>query len=72
MVLTLRAATDRPARAARAAGRDAVQAQRARFSRGTFRVRGDTIEIFPAEHSATRLRVELFGDEVESLSCSTR
>ena len=38
------------------------------FSRGTFRVRGDTIDIFPAEHSELALRVELFDDEVESLS----
>ena len=38
------------------------------FSRGTFRVRGETIDIFPAEHSELALRVELFDDEVESLS----
>ena len=38
------------------------------FSRGTFRVRGDTIDIFPAEHSELALRVELFDDELESLS----
>ena len=38
------------------------------FSRGAFRVRGDTIDIFPAEHSELALRVELFDDEVESLS----
>ena len=38
------------------------------FSRGTFRVRGDTIDIFPAEHSELAIRVELFDDEVESLS----
>ena len=37
------------------------------FARGTFRVRGDTIDIFPAEHSELALRVELFDDEVESL-----
>jgi excinuclease ABC subunit B len=37
------------------------------FSRGTFRVRGDTIDIFPAEHSELALRLELFDDEVESL-----
>jgi excinuclease ABC subunit B len=37
------------------------------FSRGTFRVRGDTIDIFPAEHAELGLRVELFDDEVESL-----
>ncbi|MFY7974503.1 MAG: excinuclease ABC subunit UvrB [Rubrivivax sp.] len=38
------------------------------FSRGAFRVRGDTIDVFPAEHSELALRIELFDDEVESLS----
>jgi excinuclease ABC subunit B len=38
------------------------------FSRGTFRVRGDTIDIFPAEHSELAVRLELFDDEVEALS----
>src|SRR6185295_16538645 len=38
------------------------------FSRGTFRVRGDTIDVFPAEHSELAVRIELFDDEVESLS----
>ena len=37
------------------------------FGRGTFRVRGDTIDIFPAEHSEMALRLELFDDEIESL-----
>ncbi len=37
------------------------------FSRGTFRVRGDTIDIFPAEHSELAVRLELFDDEVESI-----
>ena len=37
------------------------------FVRGTFRVRGDTIDIFPAEHSELAIRVELFDDEVETL-----
>jgi excinuclease ABC subunit B len=37
------------------------------FSRGSFRVRGDTIDVFPAEHSEMALRIELFDDEVESL-----
>jgi len=37
------------------------------FARGTFRVRGDTIDIFPAEHSEMALRVELFDAEIESL-----
>jgi excinuclease ABC subunit B len=37
------------------------------FARGTFRVRGDTIDIFPAEHSELAIRIELFDDEIESL-----
>ncbi len=37
------------------------------FSRGKFRVRGDTIDVFPAEHSELALRIELFDDEIESL-----
>ncbi|MEY4284782.1 MAG: UvrABC system protein [Pseudomonadota bacterium] len=37
------------------------------FTRGTFRVRGDTIDVFPAEHSELALRLELFDDEVEGL-----
>jgi excinuclease ABC subunit B len=37
------------------------------FSRGTFRVRGETIDVFPAEHSELALRITLFDDEIESL-----
>ncbi len=37
------------------------------FSRGSFRVRGDTIDVFPAEHSELAIRVDLFDDEIESL-----
>src|SRR6185436_15039593 len=37
------------------------------FTRGHFRVRGDTIDVFPAEHSELALRIELFDDEVEGL-----
>jgi excinuclease ABC subunit B len=37
------------------------------FSRGTFRVRGDVIDVFPAEHSELALRLELFDDDIESL-----
>ncbi len=37
------------------------------FSRGTFRVRGDVIDVFPAEHSELALRIELFDDEIDSL-----
>ncbi|MBL8346282.1 MAG: excinuclease ABC subunit UvrB [Rubrivivax sp.] len=38
------------------------------FGRGSFRVRGDTIDVFPSEHSELAIRIELFDDEVESLS----
>jgi len=38
------------------------------FHRGTFRVRGDVVEIFPASEESLALRVELFGDEVDALS----
>lgn len=38
------------------------------FSRGHFRVRGDTIDVFPAEHSELALRIELFDDEIDGLS----
>ncbi|MFM1991533.1 MAG: excinuclease subunit UvrB [Pseudomonadota bacterium] len=37
------------------------------FARGTFRVRGDTIDVFPAEHAELAVRIELFDDEVESI-----
>lgn len=38
------------------------------FSRGSFRVRGDIIDIFPAENNETAVRVSLFDDEVETIS----
>jgi len=51
--------------------RDLVEIQYERndhdFSRGTFRVKGDTIEIFPAYEDERAIRVELFGDVVESI-----
>ena len=37
------------------------------FSRGTFRVRGDTIDVFPAEHNELAVRIDLFDDTVDSL-----
>ncbi len=37
------------------------------FSRGTFRVRGDIIEIFPASEERRAIRIELFGDEIEAI-----
>ena len=38
------------------------------FRRGTFRVRGEVIDVFPAENSETALRIELFDDEIEALT----
>ncbi len=38
------------------------------FHRGTFRVRGDVIEVFPAHEGSRAIRIELFGDEVEDIS----
>lgn len=38
------------------------------FIRGTFRVRGDTIEIFPASSSERAIRVEFFGDEIDRIT----
>ncbi len=38
------------------------------FHRGSFRVRGDTVEIFPAYEEERALRIEFFGDEVETIS----
>ncbi|MCC6219545.1 MAG: excinuclease ABC subunit UvrB, partial [Aquabacterium sp.] len=37
------------------------------FARGTFRVRGDTIDVFPAEHSELAVRLELFDEEIDSI-----
>ena len=37
------------------------------FGRGTFRVRGDTLDIFPAEHAELAVRLEMFDDEIESI-----
>ena len=38
------------------------------FHRGTFRVRGDVLEIFPADNSDTAVRVEFFGDEIDRIT----
>src|SRR5512144_3058921 len=38
------------------------------FQRGTFRVRGDVVEIFPASYESTAVRIELFGDEIDAIS----
>ncbi len=37
------------------------------FVRGTFRVRGDTVDVFPAEHAESAVRIELFDDEVDAI-----
>ncbi len=68
MIMTLRAGD-------RLSQRDAIgqlirmqyQRNEQDFSRGKFRVRGDTIDVFPADHSELAVRIELFDDEVESL-----
>ena len=68
MVLTLRQG-DRLAQRDIVARLIAMQYERNEidFTRGTFRVRGDVIDIFPAEHNELAVRVELFDDEVDSL-----
>lgn len=38
------------------------------FERGTFRVRGDVVEIFPAGYDKSAIRVEFFGDEIDRIS----
>jgi len=38
------------------------------FHRGTFRVRGDVLEIFPADYTDTAVRVEFFGDEIDRIT----
>ncbi len=37
------------------------------FHRGTFRVRGDVVEVFPAYEDETAIRIEFFGDEIEAI-----
>jgi excinuclease ABC subunit B len=56
-----------PAPAAGRPGGAAVQAQRRNFQRGTFRVRGDTVEMFPAHLEDRAWRISLFGDEIEAI-----
>jgi excinuclease ABC subunit B len=69
MVMTLRA-QDRLSQRDVIARLTSMQYRRneTEFARGTFRVRGDTIDIFPAEHAELAVRVELLDDEVSSLS----
>jgi excinuclease ABC subunit B len=68
LVLSLRVGTEKPQREILHKLVD-IQYQRndINFVRGTFRVRGDVIEIFPASRDAQAIRVELFGDEIERI-----
>ncbi len=68
MVLTLRV-RDRIDRRSLMQRLVAMQYQRneTEFTRGTFRARGETIDVFPAEHAELAVRIELFDDEIESL-----
>ncbi|GAC41363.1 excinuclease ABC subunit UvrB [Paenibacillus popilliae] len=69
LVLSLRTGMEKPRNAILAKLVD-IQYQRndLNFIRGTFRVRGDVIEIFPASKSEHAIRVELFGDEIERIA----
>jgi len=68
MILTMRAG-DRPGQRGIIKRLTEMQYERNEtdFHRGTFRVRGDIIDIFPAEHAEHAVRVSLFDDEIESL-----
>ncbi|MEK3885185.1 excinuclease ABC subunit UvrB [Paenibacillus sp. PL2-23] len=69
MVLSLRVGMEKPRDAIL---RKLVDIQYARndisFTRGTFRVRGDIVEIFPVANNERAIRVELFGDEIERIT----
>lgn len=69
LVLSLRTGMEKPRNAILAKLVD-IQYQRndLNFIRGTFRVRGDVVEIFPASKSEHAVRVELFGDEIERIA----
>ncbi len=68
MVLHLVRGDARPAQAAAPAHRHAVHTQRAGADAGTYRVRGDVIDIFPAESEREAVRIELFDDDIEALA----
>ena len=38
------------------------------FKRGTFRAKGDIVEIYPSDQSETAIRIEMWGDEIEKIS----
>ena len=69
MLLSLRVGMDKPRQQLLSRLVD-IQYQRndIQFVRGTFRVRGDVIEIFPASKGEHAIRVELFGDEIERIT----
>lgn len=69
LVLSLRVGMERPRNSILHKLVD-IQYQRndINFVRGTFRVRGDVVEIFPASRSEQAVRVELFGDEIERIT----
>jgi len=69
LVLSLRVGMEKPRNAILRKLVD-IQYQRndINFVRGTFRVRGDTIEIFPASSHERAIRVEMFGDEIERIT----
>ncbi|HZG87433.1 excinuclease ABC subunit UvrB [Paenibacillus sp.] len=69
LVLSLRVGTERPRNEILHKLVD-IQYQRNdfNFARGTFRVRGDVVEIFPASTHEKAIRVELFGDEIERIT----
>ena len=69
--IQVRAGERRPRRAAAEAGRHPYERNDVDFRRGTFRVRGDVVEVFPA-YEENGLRIEFWGDEVERISRSTR
>ncbi|GAV12392.1 excinuclease ABC subunit UvrB [Paenibacillus sp. MER 180] len=69
LVLSLRVGMEKPRNAILSKLVD-IQYQRndMNFTRGTFRVRGDVVEIFPASNGENAVRVELFGDEIERIT----
>jgi excinuclease ABC subunit B len=61
-------AAGRPRGHHRQTGGDSVQRNDVDFHRGTFRVRGDVVEVFPMHEDSKAVRIEFFGDEVEAIT----
>ena len=59
---------DRSYRDHQTSGRDEIYPQRARFGRGTYRLRGELLDIYPAESEQLAIRIHLFDDEVEKIT----